>query len=73
MVTSKAVKDAVSAHTQRLIDAGGTRMTVKLNPEATAQLNNLCRRWGISRTAVIERLLTNQLQYEKLFGTITPP
>lgn len=73
MGTKKSVKRAVAAHTERLISAGGTRMTIKLSPQATTQMHNLCRQWGLSRTGVIERLLVTHLQYEKLFGKISPP
>ncbi len=53
------IQKAVAAHTARLIAAGGSRVTIKLSPAATAALNRLAVKYG-SRTKAIEAVLINQ-------------
>lgn len=57
MTQRDSVKRAVAAHTERLLAAGGSVLRVKLSPEATAKLAEMCQREGVSRTQMVERLI----------------
>ena len=57
-MSMKSQQKAVAAHTARLIASGGSRVTLKLSPAATAVLNALEKQYG-SRTKAIEKVLTN--------------
>ena len=50
---TKSVQKAVAAHTDRLIQAGGSRINLKLSPAANAVLMAYCAENGMSRTQVI--------------------
>jgi hypothetical protein len=56
---TKSVQKAVAAHTARLKASGGSRITLKLSPQATVTLNRLAATHG-SRTKVIELLLSKK-------------
>lgn len=48
----------VAQHDERLIDAGGALLRVRLTPEANAALEAITRTTGETRTAAVNRILT---------------
>ena len=56
---NKATQKAVEAYRARLIEAGGSRLTVILSAQATAILARLAKVYG-SRTKAIESLINEK-------------
>jgi len=56
---SKASEKAVKAYRARLIEAGGSRLTVILSAQATQVLERLAKVYG-SRTKAIESLINEK-------------
>lgn len=61
MSTDKTAAQRQAAHTQRLIDQGGRRITVRIPPELNAALSAELDRTGDSANSLILRLLQNYL------------
>ena len=50
---TKTSAERVKAHTERLVNRGGVRLTIKLQPVANAILEAYCAKHGVSRTKAI--------------------
>lgn len=57
-MTRQSTSQRVAQHDERLIDAGGALLRVRLTPEANAALEAIITATNESRTAAINRMLT---------------
>ncbi len=61
MSTDRTIAKRQAAHTQRLINEGGRRITVRIPPDLNAALSAELERSGQSANALVLTLLQNYL------------